>query len=489
MLRARVTGRLPGRSIFTWSAEPTMIPGLCRFLLLLTVLAAAPLGAQETGSLVIRGGRLWNGLGDSAVRNPGIWVQAGRIMAVGGPLPSGARTLELADNETILPGFFDLHAHYAVDLFGRGRVDEREGYPLLFLANGVTSTFPAGEVNPDQMRELRIAIDGGERIGPRIFNSGPYFGGAREGWDTTTSAEWIRAEVDRWAALGVRGFKAKRMGPEPLRVLIEQAHRHGLTVTGHLDSGYRGSVNPRDAILMGIDRVEHFLGGDAIAGDRPAYESLVDFRPGTPAFDSIAALYRRHRVFFDATLTAYGYFGAQDPRVFEDFASEARYLTPYMRQVVAKRPPREVNAQFERIYRAKLRTIKAFYDAGGGELITLGTDHPSWGQFFSPFGVHRELHALVLAGIPPAAALRAATINAAHALGVADRLGTVEPGKWADLVVIRGDPLRDIRATRDVRRVVKAGVPHDAAELRRRAEGRIGPAGPEEVDRWGSAPP
>lgn len=462
-----------------------------RLTLLLLTLAAtllpAGLRAQEPTTLV-QGGWLWDGTGDTIVRNPGIVVRAGKFMAVGASAAEypGARIVVLADDEYVLPGLFDLHAHYAVDLFGRGRVDERTAYPLLFLANGVTSTFPAGEVNPTEMRALRIAIDRGERPGPRIFNSGPYFGAAREGWDPAITPATIAREVDRWAELGVRGFKAKRVTPEQLRALIVAAHRHGLTVTGHLDSGYGNTVNPRDAIRMGIDRVEHFLGGDAITADRPAYESLVDFRPGTPEFDSIAALYRRHHVFFDATLTAYGYFGAQDPRVFDDWTKEARYLTPYMRGVIAARPARETNAQFERIYRAKLRTIKAFYEAGGEELITLGTDHPSWGQFWTPFGVHRELHAFVLAGIPPAAALRFATVNAAHALGVADQLGTIRPGKWADLVVVRGSPFRDIRNTRNVHWVMRGGTVYDAAELLRAAEGRIGPASAAEVGAWGS---
>lgn len=446
-----------------------------------------PLAAQDSGDVIVRGGWLFDGTGDQVVPNPGIVVRAGKLLVGGDPraldLP-GARIVELSMDEYILPGMFDLHAHYAVDLFGKGRVDETTAYPLLFLANGVTSTFPAGEVDPDPMRELRLAIERGDRVGPRIFSSGPYFGTARAGWGAETTAEEIYREVDYWAERGVSGFKAKRITPEHLRALIERAHQHGLTVTGHLESGFRNTVNPRDAILMGIDRIEHFLGGDAFPADRPAYESLVRFRPGTPEFERIARLYREHRVFFDPTLSAYGYYGEQDPVVFEDFADEARYLTPYMREVVRQRAPRTVNQRFETIYHVKRPILKAFYDAGGGDLITLGTDHPSWGQFFSGFSVHRELHSLVLAGIPPAAALRIATINGARALGVGDRLGTIETGKWADLFVVRGNPLEDIRNTRNVRWTMKAGQIHDAAALLRSAEGRIGPAGPEDVSRW-----
>ena len=92
-----------------------------------------------------------------------------------------------------------------------------------------------------------------------------------------------------------------------------------------------------------------------------------------------------------------------------------------------------MNQQFENIYWTKRKEVKAFYDAGGGDLITLGTDHPSWGEYFTPFSVHRELLSLSLSGIPNAAVLRIATINSARAMGMGDRLGTIEAGKWADL--------------------------------------------------------
>ena len=457
--------------------------------LLLTLLATAgPTHSQSKPDLVIRGGWIFDGLGDTVARNTGILIRGGKIIEIG-MKPNeldlaAAQVRELGEDDYIIPGMFDIHAHYAVDFFGRGRIDETRSYPIIFLANGVTSTFPAGEVDPEKMRDLRMQIDAGERIGPRILNSGPYFGPARYGWNPEASTADIEAEVDYWAAQGVRGLKAKRITREHLGALIERAHQHGLTVTGHLDSGFRDTVNPRDAILMGIDRIEHFLGGDAISDSAPAYSSLEDLTPENPAVDAIIALYLRHGVFFDATLTAYGYFGERDPEVFTYFADEQRYLTPYMRELLQEREPRPVMQQFEKIYWVKRRTLKAFYDAGGAHLITLGTDHPSWGEYLSGFSVHRELHAMVLAGISPADALKAATINAARALNVASFLGTIEPGKFADLAIVSGNPLDDIRNTRNVQLVVKAGRIFDSRELLRSVEGTIGPAGPDEISEW-----
>jgi imidazolonepropionase-like amidohydrolase len=184
-------------------------------------------------------------------------------------------------------------------------------------------------------------------------------------------------------------------------------------------------------------------------------------------------------------VSAYGYwYDPKDPRVFTTWMDEQSFLTPHAREIANKRLPRKPLEQFKRIYDVKLKEVKRFYDAGGGRLITVGTDHPSWGEFLSGFGSHREVHALNLAGIPPAAILKMATINGARAMGLGDRLGTLEAGKLADLFVVRGNPLQDITATRHVRLVMARGQLHDAAELLASARGKMGPATAADDDWW-----
>ncbi|HET9370001.1 MAG TPA: amidohydrolase family protein [Vicinamibacterales bacterium] len=463
-----------------------MTRAICCALAILAAIVAAPAAQHvptlQAGDIVITGGQLFDSVRDTLAPNTGIVVRRGIFLEVGANLTgrdtSAATVVQLEAGDTVLPGLFDLHAHYAIDLFGEGRVDEYTVNPLVFLANGVTSTFPGGEVDPDGMMQARIRIERGEQIGPRILNSGPYFGTARPGWaHAKFPPERVREEVDTWAARGVRGFKAKGIQAPQLEALIDRAHRYGLPVTGHLDSGNRGSVNPRDAVLMGIDRIEHFMGGDAIAGDRGAYSSLEALDVTRPEVDAIVDLYLKRNVYYDATVTAYGYwYDPKDPRVFTTWMDEMSFLTPHAREVAQSRLPRKPLEQFHRIYDVKFKEIKRFYEKGGGRLITLGTDHPSWGEFLSGFGSHRELHALVLAGIPPAAALKIATINGARAMRLGDTLGTIEPGKLADLFVVRGNPLDDIRATRNVRRVMTRGVLYDAGQLIEMAKGKMGPA-------------
>ena len=460
------------------------------------VLAAGGCSSGEAGTqasadaIVVRGGGLFDGTGDAVVSNPGIVIEDGRFLAIDAgaaeeAVEAGATVVEVSEGEVILPGLFDLHAHYHLDILREGRVDETAAYPAMFLANGVLNTFPNGEPSPDKMRALQERLQSGEQVGARLHRSGPYFGAARVGWDPDFTAEDIHRQVDALVAEGVAGFKAKTITAPHLEALIERAHHHGLTVTGHLGSGSRNSVNPRDAIHMGIDRIEHFMGGDAMPADRSAYASLVEMTPDMPEFERIMKLYLDEGVNFDATLSAYGYSGGRDPDVYDYFVDELSYLTPYARELVEERissGPRRVSEQFEKIYWVKQKLVKRFYDTGGGDLITLGTDHPSTGEFFSPFSVHRELQVFVKAGIPEAAVLKFATINAARALKVDDELGTIEAGKIADLVILEGNPLEDIRNTRHVRMVFKDGVSYDADELLNSVKGKIGPAGSEELE-------
>jgi len=446
---------------------------------LLTVLALLilPAGADD---LRIVGGRLFDL--ETVRANPGIVIRAGRIHAIGkmAQANEGDRTLKLADNEVLLPGLIDLHAHYNMTLHEKRR-EEFVGMPVLYLANGVTSTFPAGSYAPDEMIEMRERIDRREQVGPRILNSGPYFGPARPGWDPDMDADSLRAEIDHWAERGVAGIKVKRISARHLEVVLERAHRHGLTVTGHLDSGINDTINPRDAIALGIDRIEHFLGGDAMPPERSAYDSFPEIRTDSISFRAIVALFLEHRVYFDATLSAYGYFGDREEG-YDQWIDERRFFTPYARELTEGR--RQRIERFGNIFLIKLKTVKAFYDAGGGDLLTVGTDHNSAGEYLPGFSAHRELHAYVMAGLPPVAALRAGTINGARALGLSDRLGSIEVGKWADLVVVGGNPLEDIRNTRNVRHVIKGGEHFDPAALMESVENSIGPRDESELDGW-----
>ena len=201
----------------------------------MTLLAAPHVGAQivpQEGDLVLLGGVLWDGASDASRPNPGILIRNGTILTVGrvDAAGSGADVMSLGDDAFIMPGLFDLHAHYAVDLFAEGRVDEYTVNPVLFLANGVTSTFPAGEVDPDEARTGRMRVASGEIPGPRIYSSGPYWGSARRGWShAAMTPDSIRKEATYWALNGVRGFKAKGIRPEQLEVLVEVGHEHGIT--------------------------------------------------------------------------------------------------------------------------------------------------------------------------------------------------------------------------------------------------------------------
>jgi imidazolonepropionase-like amidohydrolase len=457
-------------------------------VLLAPQLALAQWTAGQEGQLVIRGGWLFDGVGDERRRNTGLIIQDGKIAEVDAEVHeqvlSTAKVVDLAEADTILPGFIDLHAHYNLDLIDEGRVEEVVSNGIVFLANGVTSTWSAGEFFPERVIAQRDRIDAGESIGPRLFASGPYFGGFRceynvkiaadecIGWPNDITEDEIRREVDAWAAQGVISIKIKQATPGEMKILIEQAHRRGMTTAAHLANyNVEYDVELRDAILMGLDRVEHQL-------------TLGSGGPRSAEMQQMIDLMLAHGVYYVATLQMYG--GINERRAHPSemlWTDEAKYFTPYAQALLEKRGPPPPESDPEE-FTQRVLELKSLFDAGGAHLLVVGTDEPVYTNLLPGFAYHRELLAMTYAGIPPAAVLKAATINGARALGVDARLGSIEAGKIADLVVVRGDPLDDIKRARDVKLVFKDGIDYHPKELLLSAEGMIGPAGPEDHAGW-----
>jgi len=456
------------------------------FSLLMPVLVQAQ--GSDADVLVIRGGWLFDGLSDTRRSNSGIIIQNGKIKAVDstGPVPAGATVIELSDNETILPGMIDTHAHYNLDLVDNGRVEEVVHNGTIFLANGVTTTWSAGEYYPERVIAQRDLIDAGEAIGPRLLASGPYFGAFRceynikvaadecIGWPNDITSAEIRAEVDKWAAQGVISIKIKQATPGEAKILIEQAHKNGMTASGHLANyNVEYDVSTRDAILMGMDRIDHKL---------TLAPSVDD--PRSAETPQMVAMMIKHQVHYGANLQMYGGINLRTKHLDEMvWTDEAKYFTPYTQGLLERRGPPEAEATVP-FYEQRVVELMALYDAGGANLLTVGTDEPVYTSLLPGFAYHRELLAMTYAGLPEAVVLKAATINGATSFDIDDKLGSVEVGKLADLIVVRGNPLEDIKVVRNIRLVIKEGVAHDPEVLLRTAEGGIGPKGPNEHKDW-----
>jgi hypothetical protein len=188
-------------------------------------------------------------------------------------------------------------------------------------------------------------------------------------------------------------------------------------------------------------------------------------------------------VFFDANLQMYGGVNLRRDLPGMVWTNEAQYFTPYSQKLLEERGPPPPESEPDD-FNQRLVELRKFHGAGGADLLIVGTDEPVYTSLLAGFAYHRELMALVYAGIPPADVLIAATINGARALGVDKQLGTIEAGKLADLFVVRGNPLEDITTARNVELVIKDGQVYRPGELLDGAVGKIGPRGPDDHADW-----
>lgn len=400
--------------------------------------------AEPPGRVLVRAGALLDGRSWSLSRDVDVVLEGGAIAEVAPRDPSRtAPTVVDASDGVVMPGFVEMHAHVGI---GDGEAAGR-----LWLSFGVTSVrCPA--CDPYEIAEAREAGESGKRVAPRWFGTSGTIDGSRiyyPGAPALGAPAQVALEMERAEALGYDMIKTYVRLSDPMqRRVIEDAHAIGLPVSSH-------ELYP--AVAYGGDGVEHVRGTS-----RRGYSTKVSELQRS--YQDVVALLAASGMTLTPTVGIYGAYpllASEDPSLLDDPRVEAFF--PWASQAARARAPADP-ALARRLAEAMAALPRRVVAAGGR--VVMGTDAP-----INPSGVsyHAEMEALVRYGqMSPADALRAATSEAAAALGYEGRLGVVAPGALADLVVLDADPLEDIRATRRVRTVIAGGRVHQVASLLQR---------------------
>jgi hypothetical protein len=269
-----------------------------------------------------------------------------------------------------------------------------------------------------------------------------------------------------------------------LKAAIAAAHARGLRVIGHLCA-----VGFREAASLGIDTLEHGLAVDTefYSGKHPddcpeqgaVVSELARMDVGSSEIQQTLAALVRRGVSVTSTLAIFESFTGHDATL--DPALPA-LLAPKLRghYLSARASWSDPATPGARMWSAMLKREMEFerqFVAAGGRLLA-GVDPTGWGGVVAGLGDQRELELLVEAGLTPEVAIRVATRNGATALGESERIGTIEPGKQADLVVVRGNPTTRISDVRQVELVFKDGIAYDPGALKAATAGAIGASDP-----------
>lgn len=444
--------------------------------LLLTLVALLLVACAGEGdgvpSIALVGGAVIDGTG-APPRAATVLIHGSEIEAVGAELEVPRRT-EVIDitGMTVLPGLIDMHGH----MYAYG-ANQFEAYTALFLAGGVTTVFSPGDFDPEGMTALRDGVERGEAVGPTIRTAGPYFDHdpSMVGWiEGVASAEEALAKFEAWKDRidAVKVYSS--ITEDELGALAEAAHTEGLKMTGHLG----GPLSTLRAIELGIDGLEHgiFAVSDITdaAQDAPLSEqycSLAEVDLDGPVVEELIRAIVEDDVWVTPTIVT---MQGIHPGFVPPAEEWLEYLSPEMQERMVGIPAYiddEGAACLDRAIEKQLEFVRRVHERGG--LVLAGTD-PVSPKVVPGYGIHAEMANFVRAGISPLDAISIATRNGAIALGLSDRVGTVEAGKRADLVVVRGDPSSDISRIGNTVWVFKAGQQYDPAHLRQSARGRIG---------------
>jgi imidazolonepropionase-like amidohydrolase len=432
-------------------------------------------------SVALTNVRVVDGTGAAPLEAQTIVIENGRIAAVGpaaaAKIPANARTIDLSGH-TVIPGLMGLHNHTFYTTRGRS-VQLQYSAPRLYLGAGLTTIRTTGGTSPYHEINMKKGIDRGEIPGPRMHLTGPYLtgpGGAATMAQIGTPEE-ARRIVNYWADEGVTWFKAYTdISRETLGAAIKAAHARGLRFTGHLCS-----VSFREAVRLGIDNLEHglFTNSDYVPNRTLDHcpsnmrDSLLKVAIDGPEVQQTIREMVSNKVALSSTLAVYELSYPDRPpleeRVLEALAPEAReeYLAT-RRETSA----RAAQSTMPELFRKAQAFERAFVKAGG--LLAAGVDPTGMGGALPGYGDQRNYELLIEAGFTPVEAIQIMTLNGARVLRVDDRLGSIAPGKLADLVVIRGNPIATPAEIRNVTIVFKDGVGYDSARLLAAVKGLVG---------------
>jgi imidazolonepropionase-like amidohydrolase len=421
---------------------------------------ARRLARRPSGKLVFHDAGVFDAERARVVPHQDVVIDGSRIVSVGptGSPPAGAEVVEAA-GKTLIPGLWDMHAH----------VGENDG--LLNLAAGVTTVRDLAN-DTDELLARKKRIEDGTEIGTRIVMAGfmdgpgPYQGPTKVlVADEKAGRDW----VDKYAALGMVQLKLySSLKPELVAPIAEQAHKRGLRVSGHIPAGLTAS----EAVKLGYDEIQHanflvlnFM-PDVKETRTPARftepaKRTADLDLGSPQVREFIQLLRDRHVTLDPTLSIFESMFLDRPGVMAvGFRTVADRLPVQIRRgfMAGNLPvPPGMDERYKASWKKMLALIRELYVAGVP--IEAGTDS------MPGFALHRELELDAEAGIPAPEVLRLATLGAARIMGFEHQLGSLRPGKLADVVLIDGDPAARIADVRKAVLTVKDGVVYRPAEL------------------------
>lgn len=440
--------------------------------------------------VVLKNVRVIDGTGAAPLEDQTIIMIGDKIGSVGpsafATMPAGAQVLDLA-GYTVMPGLVGMHNHIFFPEGGSPPIYSNMAisFPRLYLALGVTTIRTTGSVSPYTDLEIKKRIDSGSMIGPKMHITAPYLEGKGSFTPVMrelTGPEDARRMVNFWADQGTTSFKAyMNITRAELQAAVEEAHKRGLKVTGHLCS-----IGYKEAAEIGIDNLEHglFPNSEYVKDKKPdvcpqgVTVSLQQLDINGPEVKETIRVLVAKKVAITSTLPV---FEASAPLAQSGIGAASAILNPRMLDTMSADARVRFLSSRSRVPAASQQTAlirkamdfeRHFVQAGG--LLIAGLDPTGNGGVVAGFGDLREVELLVEAGFTPVEAIKIASLNGAIFLGEDSRIGSIRAGKQADMMVVKGDPSKNIRDINNVEIVFKNGVGYDTEKLIQSVRGLVG---------------